>query len=427
MMHEDILKSMRENIIEAQGCTEPIAIAYAASYASSVLGSKPDGVEAYLSGNVIKNAMIVCLPGTQGKYGIPLALALGALFGDKDKQLKCIGNLDEQQIAAAEKFAAERIKVSASRIKAPLYIEVIVFAGEHSAKVIIEDSHTNVCFIEKDGKVIKDNLCKRHVAARKKTTFGIDDIWEYVNSEFTDDELAEKIISLNTAASDEGLKNSYGLSVGKTIRECKDERAKKLLENINYILERTAAGVDARMAGAEIPVMSNSGSGNQGLITTLPVIAAAEILESSEDEKHRAVLLSSLITIYIKSRNRVLSAFCGAAIASGGVAAGITYLLKGGKAQIEMAIQNSLGNNVGMFCDGAKETCAIKIANCTFSGVYGAYLAITQHCPKTSEGIIAERAEKTIENIACICNKTSDKVDSTMIELMPKNGIKNNC
>ena len=229
-------------------------------------------------------------------------------------------------------------------------------------------------------------------------------------------EFVDKIIDVNGCMSDEGLTKDYGLRLGKAIIE--HDKAYELLGKLDYILERTTAAVDARMAGADLPVMSNSGSGNQGLIATVPVMAAAEALNVGKELERKCVLLSSLIAIYIKSKHDVLSAYCGAAIAGTGVAAALTYMMGGNESHVRMAIQNSLGNTFGVLCDGAKETCSLKVANCTFSAVYSAFLALKGNSPKMKEGVICPEAEGTIENIASLGKKTSGFLDKALMEIM---------
>lgn len=415
---EQIKRALDAKIVEACGCTEPIAIAYAAAYAHSLLKAEPVKIRAALSANVIKNALIVCLPSAGGKYGIPLALAMGGLYGDSAKVLNVISGLSAEQVESAEKFAAKNVEVDFAKSDCSLYIAVSVYdAAGNCAEVVIRDFHTNVVKAALNGKII----VSAETAQKQETSFdfGINDVWEYATA--TDDfALADKIIRLNGAVSDEGLKTDYGLRVGKSVCAHDLGLADKLLDNMNYILQRTTAGVDARMAGADLPVMSNSGSGNQGLIASLPVIAAAEVLGCDEDKKRRAVLLSGLIVIHIKSKHSALSAYCGAVLAATGVAAGIAYLAGGDLGQIRMAIQNVLGNNFGMVCDGAKETCSLKVASCTFSAIYSAYLALKSICPKVKEGVLADNVEKSIDNIAEIAKNTSDKLDEELIGVMLK-------
>lgn len=407
---------LKQKVVEACGCTEPIAIAYACAVAAKYLKGKPEKVDLHISPNVIKNAMIVCLPGTEGGFGIRLAAAMGLLYGNPDACLNVIAGLDSEQIDEAEKFSSN---ITLDYYASPfvLYIEVTAVSGKHFSKVIIEGTHTNVAYIENEDGVIKDERTKPE-DENAKADFDLDDIYRYSVSEFKDFAFIEKIIELNTAMMEEGLKNGHGLSVGKCLDNGGQGKEEILLQNLNYILKCTTASVDARMAGVDLPVMSNSGSGNQGLVATIPVIAAAKILGSDKQTTLEAVLLSSLVTIYTKSKHNVLTAYCGAALATTGVSAGLVYLMGGGLNEIKKAVQNNIGNIFGILCDGAKETCALKVANCTFSAIYSAYLAIKDRYPHIKEGVISDSAEQTLDNVARLSKETSTYLDEALLKIM---------
>ncbi len=411
---DQIDKVLKNKVIEASGCTEPIAVAYACANAAKLIKSRPTSVELELSANVIKNAMIVCLPGTHGKYGIKLAAAMGALYGNADKGLKVIAGFTTEQIEESEKFS-KNVCIKAVSGVPPLYIKAKIKTEDGNESVVeVSHYHTFITRKELNGTVLDSAT----VTEQKKVevNFGIKDIFDYVDGGKGDMEFVDKIIDVNGCMSDEGLTKDYGLRLGKAIIE--HDKAYELLGKLDYILERTTAAVDARMAGADLPVMSNSGSGNQGLIATVPVMAAAEALNVGKELERKCVLLSSLIAIYIKSKHDVLSAYCGAAIAGTGVAAALTYMMGGNESHVRMAIQNSLGNTFGVLCDGAKETCSLKVANCTFSAVYSAFLALKGNSPKMKEGIICPEAEGTIENIASLGKKTSGFLDKALMEIM---------
>jgi L-cysteine desulfidase len=413
-MDEKIKRLMNQKIVEAVGCTEPVAVAFAAASAAKYVG-RISKIKAFLSANVIKNALIVCLPGGEGRHGIPLALAVGALFGKSEKGLGCIAGLSSEEFQQAEKFATSgNVSVELSKCGLPLMICVEITDQEgNTACVTIKDKHTNICKIEVNGKEIFKKECEK--TQEEEISFGISDAIAF--SKTTKDfELVGRVIFTNTKMSDQGKKDVYGLSLGCIKSE--DTPEDKLLDNLGYIIRRTTAGVDARMAGVDLPVMSTCGSGNQGLIVSLPVIAACEVLKVDEETMKRAVTLSELIAILIKSKHSVLSAYCGAVTACCGVAAAIVFLCGGNESQIKMAIQNLLGNNFGMLCDGAKETCSVKVANCTFSAVYSAYLAKNSVAPKMREGLISQQVENTIENVARLCNDTSDSLDDVLISIM---------
>lgn len=409
-------KCLRQKVVEACGCTEPIAIAYASAVAADYLVGEPKKVELKISPNVIKNAMIVCLPGTEGKFGIQLASAMGLLFGDSSACLNVIAGLNKNQIDEAEKFSSN-ITLNYAPSPFALFIEVVAYSENHFAKVIIEGTHTNVAYIETDEKIIKNERVEP-TDENAKADFDLDDIYRYCEKDFSDFEFIKKIISLNTAMMEEGLKNGHGLSVGKCLGDGGEGKEEILLKNLNYILKCTTASVDARMAGVDLPVMSNSGSGNQGLVTTIPVIAAAKIFGADEKTTYKAVLISSLVTIYTKSKHNVLTAYCGAALATTGVSAGLVYLMGGGLDEIKKAVQNNIGNIFGILCDGAKETCALKVANCTFSAIYSAYLAIKDKYPHFKEGVISDCAEHTLDNVAKLSKETSTFMDEALLKIM---------
>ncbi len=407
---------LKQKVVEACGCTEPIAIAYASAVAAKYLKGVPQKVYLSISPNVIKNAMIVCLPGTEGRFGIQLASAMGLLYGNADACLNVIEGLSKEQIDEAEKFSSN-VELDFCPSPFVLYIEVKVTSGEHFSKVIIEGTHTNVAYIENDSGVISDTRTKPE-DENAKADFDLEDIYKYSVSEFKDYDFIKKIIDINSAMMDEGLKNGHGLCVGKCLDDGGDGKEEILLKNLNYILKCTTASVDARMAGVNLPVMSNSGSGNQGLVTTIPVIAAAKVLGSDTMTTYKAVLISSLVTIYTKSKHNVLTAYCGAALATTGVSAGLVYLMGGGVNEIKKAVQNNIGNIFGILCDGAKETCALKVANCTFSAIYSAYLAIKNRYPHIKEGVISDSAEKTLDNVARLSKETSSYLDAALLKIM---------
>lgn len=413
------LKALDKELVVALGCTEPIAIALAAATARKyVKGGNVTDLRVYASSNIIKNAMSVNIPGTDSS-GMSLAAALGSL-GDANKSLEVLSGLNEKDIEAAKSMIQDGlVSVNLANNSKKLYVEVIVRTEESYARVIIEDKHTNVSLIEVDGQVVKNNGSEE-VAVKDEDfeLLNIDSIWSFIQTVNVEKlHMAKQSIELNRAVGLEGLKNSYGLQVGKTIVE---SIKKGLIADdfVNYAMALTSAGSDARMAGCTLSVMSNSGSGNQGITATLPVVAVWERLNLPEEKLMRSAALSHLVTIYIKSKFGRLSALCGATIAATGASCGISYLLGGDKNSVKSAIQNMLGNVTGMLCDGAKAGCALKVSTCTNAAIQSALLAIRGITIGASDGIIEEDAENTIDNLCRLGNQGTLETDRIILDIM---------
>ncbi|MCM0649154.1 L-serine ammonia-lyase, iron-sulfur-dependent, subunit alpha [Clostridium swellfunianum] len=419
-MDENVfLRALDKELVVALGCTEPIAIALAAATARKYSG---DGevldLKVYASSNVIKNAMAVNIPGT-GSCGINLAAALGAL-ADADKSLEVLSGLNKKDIdVARDMIRGGVISVDTANTSKKLYIEVVIKTDKSTSRVIIEDRHTNVTVIEVDGVAVKDSRVEEvSEDSSDFTMLNIDNIWNFIETVNVDKlGLVKQSIELNKAAGEEGLRNPYGLQVGKTIIE---EIKKGIIADdlMNYAMALTAAGSDARMAGCTLSVMSNSGSGNQGITATLPVVAVGEKLKETEEKLLRAVTLSHLITIYIKSKFGRLSALCGATIAATGASCGVVYILGGNKSAVRAAIQNMLGNITGMLCDGAKIGCALKVSTCTNAAIQSAFLANRGIAISATDGIIEEDAEDTIDNLCRLGNQGTPEIDKIILEIM---------
>ncbi len=412
-------KALDKELVVALGCTEPIAIALAAATARKyVKGEMVTDIKVYASSNVIKNAMSVNIPGT-GSSGMNLAAALGSL-ANADRSLEVLSGLDKKDIEAARAMIKDGVvSVSLANTSKKLYIEVVVTTKESYAKVIIEDRHTNISLIEVDGQVIRNNNSEDVVEKDESFDFlNIDTIWDFIQTVDVDKlDLVKQSIDLNRRVGMEGLKNSYGLQVGKTIIEGIE---KGLISDdlANYAMALTSAGSDARMAGSTLSVMSNSGSGNQGITATLPVVAVWERLKLSEETLMRATALSHLVTIYIKSKFGRLSALCGATVAATGASCGIAYLLGGDKNTAKSAIQNMLGNVTGMLCDGAKAGCALKVSTCTNAAVQSALLAMRGMTIGATDGIVEEDAEDTIDNLCRLGNQGTLETDKIILDIM---------
>lgn len=412
---------LNKELVVALGCTEPIAIALAAATARKyVKGNKVIDVKVTASGNVIKNAMSVNIPGT-GSSGINLAAALGSLAKDADKNLEVLNGLTKEDIENAKTMIkGGTVSVNVANSSKKLYIEVVVKTSESTARVIIEDSHTNISLIEVDGNIIKSVGDNEAIQEKELdiSDVNINSIWDFVNEvNIGKLEIVQRSIELNRTIGIHGLENSYGLQVGKNILK-QIEKGFMSDDLINYAMALTSAGSDARMAGCSLNVMSNSGSGNQGITATLPVLAIWEKVGHSEEILMRAVTLSHLVTIYIKSKFGRLSALCGATIAATGASCGIVYLLGGDLTEVKAAIQNMLGNVTGMLCDGAKAGCALKVSTCTNAAVQSALLATEGISIDATDGIIELDPEKTIENLCRLGNQGTLEADKIILDIM---------
>ncbi len=417
-----IIKIMNEEMVVALGCTDPVAIAYAAA-AARKFASRGEVTEiaVKLSKSIIKSAAAVKIPGTDVS-GVRMAAVLGALYGNSDRKLEVLEGADDTKVAGAEKFLREK-KCTFSEIDNDilLYVEVEVTTEKDKARTILIDDYSNWVYTELNGEVIFDKSVKKtpEEVEQIKAALSLGEIWEFVNKADIkkDFEIVKKSILLNESIAHEGLKNKYGLQVGRTMNRksvCKDQRA----DILNYVVALTAAGADARMAGSPMAVISNSGSGNQGITATVPVAATADLLGLDEEIKIRAVALSNLVTIHGKEYFGRISALCGANIAAMGASSGIVYLLGGGLNDIKSAIQNMAGNVTGMFCDGAKAGCALKVSTSTQAAVQAAYLAVDGIEIQKSDGIIEQDVEDTLKNIGKMSSGCSYMINNMIVDIM---------
>lgn len=419
MENKDFLEILDKELVVALGCTEPISIALAAAVARKYLkGDQGISLEVSASGNIIKNAMGVYIPGT-GKTGMNLAAALGSL-GDSDKNLEVLCGLKLSDIEmAAEMISEGRVSVKKANTTKKLFIEVIARSNDSYSKVILEDRHSNITYIEVDGEILVGGEEEKSVEETfEYPSLHLDSIWKFVE-EVDLDSLGkiEESIRLNSLIGAEGIRNSYGLKVGKTIFDTMQDGSTSN-DMVNYAIALTAGGSDARMAGSLMKVMSNSGSGNQGITATLPLVAYWERMQLPKEVLLRATTLSQLVTIYIKSKFGRLSALCGATIAATGACCGLTYLMGGGKKEAQAAIQNMLGNVTGIVCDGAKGGCALKVATCTSAACMSAKLAMNGISIGCSEGIIENDAEKTIDNLCRLGNQGTIETERIILDIM---------
>lgn len=426
MDQKKIMEILNSEMVLATGCTEPAAIAFTAAVAAENLEGEPiERIQVSASGNMIKNAMAAGIPGTS-YTGMEYAAGIGALGGDPNKKLQVIEGVAPSVFSEVRKLVENgKITVEVAQTPEKLYVDVLVAGANRTARAVISGGHTNLARIEKNGEVVFQNEntnCPAEGISPEEIgdTLSVRTIYDFVeqmDSRSDSLDIIRKSISVNTAISQEGLKNDYGLKVGKTVQE---ELENGMIGNdmVSNAMSVTAAAADARMAGAPFAVVSNSGSGNQGITTTMPVVATAQWIGADDDRLIRAVTLSNLIAIYIKSKFGRLSALCGATVAATGAACGVTYLLHGDLKAIGYAIQNMIGNVTGMLCDGAKADCALKINTCTNAAMQAAFMAVKGLCVQKTDGIIEEDVEKTIENFTVLANKGSVEMDSLVLHMM---------
>lgn len=410
----DILK---KEVVPAEGCTEPIAVSYAVSLAAEEVKCKIEEVDLYLSANIIKNALGVGIPST-GKVGLEIAAALGAVIKKSYKKLEILSDFKDEELKAANIMIEEkRIKIAQKETDEKLYIEAVVKGELSHAKVVISKEHTNIALIEKDGNTIYSSNAEEHVEEANLYGLTVDSIYNFgVSADFRDIEFILEAVNMNEKVSKEGLKGGYGLQVGNKI-----SRSNYILtDNVaNRIIAATAAASDARMDGCTMPIMTTAGSGNQGISCTIPVIELANIMNISDDKIARALVMSNLVTIHIKEYMGRLSPLCGAGIAGAtGACTGMTYLLGGNLQNIKSAISNMIADLSGLICDGAKTTCALKIATATNAAIQCSMLAMNNICPSSKEGIIFDDVEETIKNIGKLVKEGLCNTDNTILSIM---------
>ena len=411
---------LKEELMAAMGCTEPIAIAYAAAKAYRELGEMPERIRISCSGNMIKNVKGVTVPNSGGQKGIETAAVLGVLGGNADRMLEVISDVDEEARRRTRELVAAGICEVALAENVPnLYIKAEMWSKNHKAAVIIEEHHTHIQEIEKDGRTVfvseTKEVPEKHEQVSgdrtKMTLRGVLDYAETVDLTEVEDVL-ERQVRLNTAISQEGLDNPWGARVGKTILENWGDDVK------NLACARAAAGSDARMSGCPLPVIINSGSGNQGITVTMPIVTYAEKWHLSRERMYRGLLVSNLVSIYIKHYIGSLSAFCGAVTAACGAGAGITYMAGGTYEEIGGTITNTLANVGGIVCDGAKPSCAAKIASSVHAALLAHYMSTSRKEFRGGEGFVESDVEKTIKNMGYIGKIGMKETDREILNVM---------
>lgn len=454
-----IIALIKQEVIPAIGCTEPIAVALCVAKATEILGCKPHRIEAHLSANILKNAMGVGIPGT-GMIGLPIAIALGALIGKSEYGLEVLKECTPDAVEAGKRMIAdEAISIKLKEgITEKLYIEITATAATtaasgattassataastcaasaatttttatsscpQTATAIIAGGHTNFIYLSHNGEVLLDAPLKSSAKqSEDKTALTLKKVYDFATTAPLEEiEFILEAQRLNKAAAETSFKGRYGHQLGRTLKESTREMSILGNNTFSKILSYTTAACDARMAGVMVPVMSNSGSGNQGITATLPITIYAEENNKSREELIRALTLSHLTVIYIKQSLGRLSALCGCVVAATGSSCGITYLMGGGYNQISFAVQNMIATLTGMVCDGAKPSCSLKIASGVSTSLLSAILAMEEQCVSSVEGIIDNDVDKSILNLTRIGSESMNETDHAVLDIMTHKG-----
>ena len=415
-----IIRLIKREVVPAIGCTEPMSVALCVAKAARLLDAVPEKIGLRLSANMIKNAMGVGIPGT-GMIGLPIAIALGALIGRPDCGLEVLKDCDADAVERGRKYIAEdRIDIALEEDDADkLYVNVICSAAGHTAEARIKGHHTHFVFLRRDDDVMLDeDVPGVSDSDEEDVELNLYKVYEFATSADIDDlRFIKEAQRLNEAAAAEGLRDNYGHQLGKTM--CSPLGRGIMGDGIfSKILAYTSCACDARMAGAMIPVMSNSGSGNQGICATMPVVVFAKENHNTEEELIRALIISNLTAIYIKQSLGALSALCGCVVASTGSSCGITYLMGGRYKHIAYSVKNMIANLTGMICDGAKPGCAMKLTTGVGTAVMSAMLAIQNKHVTSSEGIIDDDVDKSIRNLTAVGSRGMDVTDRYVLDIM---------
>lgn len=426
MLNEETRKKiyalMRREVVPALGCTEPAAVALCVAKATELLGNTPESIDVHLSANMLKNAMGVGIPGT-GMIGLPIAISLGALIGKSEYGLEVLRDVNPEAVEAGKDYIAKHnidIKL-ADNPPSNLHIDVELKNGEDYVRAIISRVHTNFIYLEKNGEVIlkeeqKDNDAASN-EAEEDILLELKTVWLYATeSPLEELEFILEARDLNRAAAEVAYNHDYGHALGSTLRR----HGETLFGNtpLAHAISWTSAACDARMGGAPIPVMSNSGSGNQGICATMPVVAYAADINAGEEELIRALTISHLTSIYIKQSLGRLSALCGCVVASTGASSGLVYLMGGKYEQVCAAVKNMVANLTGMICDGAKPSCAMKISSGVSTAMMSAMMAMEGHCVSCAEGIIDDDVDRTVRNLTSIGREAMRATDLYVLDIM---------
>lgn len=416
-IYQIYVQILKEELVTAMGCTEPIAISYAAARARAVLGELPEKIVVKASGSIIKNVKSVVVPNTSGLRGIEAAAAAGVVCGNENKKLEVLSEIESEDIERIKGYLGQAdIKVEYQETGHTFDLSVCVYKEHSQASVRITDYHTNIVQIEKNWELIRDDLKDEKIEKANRDVLSMENIWEFVRCADIEDvkETLDKQIECNMKIAREGIRGNYGANIGSILLKMEGDsvqvRAKAM----------AAAGSDARMNGCGLPVVINSGSGNQGITCSVPVLVYGESLNCDIEKIYRALLLSNLTAIYIKAGIGTLSAYCGAVSAGAAAGAGIAYLHGGGYEEIKHTVVNALAIVSGIVCDGAKASCAAKIASSVEAGIVGYYMYLNEQEFYAGEGIVAEGIDRTIENIGILGKEGMKETNKKIIEMMIK-------
>lgn len=416
-IYDAYVKILREELVPAMGCTEPIAVAYAAALARKTLGVMPETVDIRVSANIIKNVKSVVVPHTGGLRGIAAAAAAGIVAGAADAQLEVLAQVTEDQIAQMAPYLQQaKFSVAPSETDYIFDIQIAVAAAGHTAFVQIAGGHTNVIGLRKDDRVLveKEYIQGSQVEETDHSLLSVEKIVEFADAVRIEDvqEVLDNQIACNTAIAEEGLRSDWGANIGTVLLSAYGDSV------ANRAKAWAAAGSDARMSGCEKPVVINSGSGNQGLTASLPVIVYAKELKVDKEQLYRALVVSNLITVHLKTGIGRLSAYCGATSAGCGAGAGIAYLHGGKFHAVAHTIVNAVAINSGMICDGAKASCAAKIASAVEAGLMGMQMHFAGEQFYGGDGIVTKGVENTIANIGRLASVGMVQTDKEIIDIM---------
>lgn len=419
-LRRQIEELIKREVVPAVGCTEPAAVALCVAKATETLGALPQRIEVHLSGNMIKNAMGVGIPGT-GMIGLPIAIALGALVGKSEYLLEVLRDVTPEVVEKGKRYISEdRIGIELDK-DAPsnLYVDARVSASGRTARAVISGSHTNFILIEKDGESLMSRNPVEDVksAGAQDVELNLRMVYDFATTAPLEEiSFIMEAKKMNLAAAEFALKGDYGHSLGSTVLHFGEQFFGDT--PVAHAITLTSAACDARMGGALVPVMSNSGSGNQGITATMPVVSYAQDINASEEATVRALTLSHLTSIYIKQSLGRLSALCGCVVASTGASSALVYLMGGGYEQVCDAVKNMVANLTGMICDGAKPSCSMKISSGVSTAMMSAMLAMKGHAVTSAEGIVAEDVDATIHNLTSIGRDAMQATDHLVLKIM---------
>lgn len=415
--YQAYVKILEEELVPAMGCTEPIALAYAAAKARETLGCMPEKVEIGASGSIIKNVKSVIVPNTGHLKGIPSAAAAGIVAGNPDRELEVIADVTEEQTREIAEYL-KTAEITVEHIDQGITFDIIVAVskGDSSAKVRIANYHTNIVLVEKNGEKLLDLPVEgeKEEGLTDRSLLDMESIWDFINTVKVDDirEVISRQIEYNTAIAKEGLRGDYGANIGSVLLETYGQDVK------NRAKALAAAGSDARMNGCELPVIINAGSGNQGMTCSLPVLEYAKELKTEEEQVYRALALSNLVAIHQKTGIGRLSASCGAVSAGAAAGAGIAYLCGGGYEEVIHTVVNALAIVSGIVCDGAKASCAAKIASAVDAGILGYHMYLNGQQFYAGDGIVTKGVEATITNIGRLGKEGMRETNEEIIKMM---------